>query len=252
MLRVWQEVYMTGKQHRRPGGIPFLTGLCIVTLLDMALIIGAFFSYAPLRSEPGAWGYLWYALLPLPAYAGALFWLRRASSAAAVGAVPIVAQLGGIGALLEIISIAVETFVPLPSGLMGVFSLGSMLALFSLWGYAGFRATRAAGLIGSGLLAAVGTAMVGVLTAVAFGMALGLTARPRLATWLAGSAEYTRSGWTDLRAFAVANQLDSASSHLVLAPIVAALCGSLGLGLARLLSARQVAISASKSAIEVR
>ncbi len=239
---------MTGNQNWRPGGTPFLTGLFILTLLDMALTIRAFFSYAPLRGEAGAWGYLWYAFFPLLAYAAALFWLRRATSAAAVGAVPIVAQLGGLGALLEIISIAVETFVPLPSGLMGVFSLGSMLALFSLWGYAGFRATRAVGLIGSGLLAAVGTAMVGVLAAIAFGIALGILALPRLAMWLAGSAEYARSGWTDLRAFALANQLDSASSHLVLAPMVAAICGSLGLGLARFLASRRASIAASESA----
>jgi hypothetical protein len=37
--------------------------------------------------------------------------------------------------------------------------------------------------------------------------------------------EFKRSGWTDARAFGVANTLDSGFTHLLIAPVVASLFG---------------------------
>jgi hypothetical protein len=45
-----------------------------------------------------------------------------------------------------------------------------------------------------------------------------------VATW----SEFRRSGWADPGAFQVANTLDSAFSHLLLAPVAAGIVGALG------------------------
>jgi hypothetical protein len=57
-------------------------------------------------------------------------------------------------------------------------------------------------------------------------------ANPALvATW----QEFKRSAWTDPAAIQIANTLDSAFSHLLLAPVVALVVGAIGAGLGKLL-----------------
>jgi hypothetical protein len=46
--------------------------------------------------------------------------------------------------------------------------------------------------------------------------------------------DYLRSGWTDVRAFAIANTFDAGFTHLVEAPVIAAVLGALGGGIALL------------------
>ena len=59
-----------------------------------------------------------------------------------------------------------------------------------------------------------------------------------VATW----GEFKRSGWTDARAFGLANTLDSAFTHLVIAPIVALVVGGLGSLLARIAHSKEDSI----------
>jgi len=70
--------------------------------------------------------------------------------------------------------------------------------------------------------------MIGVLMTVTFGFLLGLAALPRLEYLLAGDADFARSGWQDLHAFALANQFDSGFSHLLGGLVIGAIVGTIG------------------------
>jgi hypothetical protein len=68
--------------------------------------------------------------------------------------------------------------------------------------------------------------MVTMLMAVTVGFALLYSSIPRLdyvSTW----PGFQRSGWRDVHAFLIANTLDSGFSHLLIGPIVGALCGAM-------------------------
>jgi hypothetical protein len=65
-----------------------------------------------------------------------------------------------------------------------------------------------------------------------------MTALPTLAHGEIGDPDYVRSGWTDVRAFAIANTFDAGFTHLVEAPVIAATLGALGSGLGRLMAPR--------------
>jgi hypothetical protein len=59
-----------------------------------------------------------------------------------------------------------------------------------------------------------------------FGFALGVLFMPYMQQILAG--DYAQSGMSDPRAFVIRNTLDSASTHLLLAPLLAGLFGLIG------------------------
>ena len=87
------------------------------------------------------------------------------------------------------------------------------------------------------LVASVWSAMVSVLLAVTFGLLLMIAAYPPadyVATW----PEFQASGWTNARAFAIANTFDAVWAHLLVGPVAGSLFGGLGIGAARLNSAR--------------
>lgn len=70
--------------------------------------------------------------------------------------------------------------------------------------------------------------MCTIVITLTFGFTLSYVALPRLQHILATSPEYTRSHWTDVHAFAIANKFDSAFSHLLVAVIIAGILGTLG------------------------
>ena len=113
-----------------------------------------------------------------------------------------------------------------------------MLLPFLLWTIAAVLATRHTNTIRSGLLTAVLSAALCMTLSVATGFLVELFLRPPSTASVATWPEFLRSHWTDPRAFAIANTFDSAFSHLLFAPIVAALLGSLASALT-LLTRRQ-------------
>ena len=80
--------------------------------------------------------------------------------------------------------------------------------------------------------------MCGVVIALLFGFAINFLFGQVLEQNLQTSAEYLRSGSHDIKTFTFWNTLDSASSHLLEAPILALVFGTGGslleLGLSRL------------------
>jgi len=127
-----------------------------------------------------------------------------------------------------IITIAVENFVTVSSQISAISTLGFMLLIFLFFSYAGWRGAQNSGQLGLGMFASIWSAMIGVLIALIFGFVINFLFTQRLEQTLQTSAEYFRSGSHDLETFTFWNTLDSASSHLFEAPIIAAVLGALG------------------------
>jgi hypothetical protein len=145
------------------------------------------------------------------------------------------AVFGGLAGLVEVINIAIENGIPF--AVKGPFvQLAAMLALFAIWGTAGAWTARQLGTFRSGVLTSILSAGVCMVIGVTAGFAIGLFIAPPEPAYVATWAEFKRSGWLDAGAFAIANTLDSGFSHMVIAPIVAMLVGSLGAWIGRLMA----------------
>ena len=114
-------------------------------------------------------------------------------------------------------------------------TLGFMLSGFVVWGVAGYWVTRASRDIKAGVAAGCWSAMVSVLMAVTFGLVLITFSFPPtgyVSTW----NEFRQGGWTDSRAFALANSFESVFSHLTAGPVAGAIFGFFGAAVARIIS----------------
>ena len=143
------------------------------------------------------------------------------------------AMLGIATGGLEGINILIEKIVPRFASQPWV-SIGFMLVAFISWGGVAAWTSRSSGSMRAGIFAGVVSAGICMLIAVAAGFAIEIVLVPpdpaHVSTW----AEFKRSGWTDARAFGLANTLDSGFTHLLIAPIVALIFGTAGSALMRL------------------
>ena len=127
-----------------------------------------------------------------------------------------------------IANISVENFIDM-SGQISTFStLGFMLLIFLLFALAGWRGSKDSGQVRLGIFASAWSALIGVLMALLFGFMVNYLFTQRLEQNLQASAEYARSGISDLETFTFYNTLDSAATHLLEVPIIAAVFGTLG------------------------
>lgn len=177
-------------------------------------------------SQHGARAFVLELVCALLAYAVAIVFIARAHGAYWDSILRAAIVFGSLTGAIEVINVVIENGIPF--SLRGpIVSIGFMLTTFTLWEIAGFRSARLLRSTRAGLLAAVSSAGVCMLIAVAAGfIAQFLLAPPKpgdVSTW----AEFQRSGWTDARAFGVANTLDSGFTHLVIAPVVALFFGGL-------------------------
>jgi hypothetical protein len=124
----------------------------------------------------------------------------------------------------------------------------AMLGLFLLFAVAGFLGSRRIGTIWYGLATAIWTAMVAIVMVVTFGFLLINTSLPMLAHDEIGDPDYQHSGWTDLRAFAIANTVDAGFMHLLEAPVIAIILGAAGSGIGSMGTRRQHKIPNDSSA----
>ncbi len=134
----------------------------------------------------------------------------------------------GFGLLVGVLfvaDIAVEYFLNMSSQLSTLSTFGFMGLIFLLFVLAGARGTQRTGQFLLGSLTSIWSAMLGVLIAVLFGFAVNFFFIQRLEHILA--SDYVSSGMRDIRAFTFFNSLDSASSHLLEGPILAAVLGTI-------------------------
>jgi hypothetical protein len=134
--------------------------------------------------------------------------------------------------LMEILTIAGE------NGILAfrIPQLLGTLGVFATSGVAGFWTTLRLKSVKAGFLASIASAAVCMLIGVAGGVWLEMFLAPTNPAIVSSWQEFKRSAWTDPRAFQIANTLDSAFDHLLLAPIVATIFGLIGSGCGRLVS----------------
>lgn len=186
------------------------------------------FRYRLLLAMPGGIAYVAKTTIALLLYVMIITWVTSSSAPLLRTGVLIGTPVGVIAAALQITHLVAENSFHLASPWEGISSLCFMLATFLIWGVAGFRGARTAGAITPGIVAGSWSAIVTMSVLVTFGFAFELFLAPPSPEYVATWVEFTRSGWTDARAFAVANTFDSAVSHLILGPIVGAVFGGSG------------------------
>jgi len=133
---------------------------------------------------------------------------------------------GIVGGVLLVAHMALEEFGS-RVGENAALTLAFMLTTFSIWGIAGYQGTYSSKRLTTGTIAGCWCATLSVLAAVSFGFAQMFSAVPPLA-YVATWEEFKRSGWSDVRAFSIANSLDAGFTHLLAGFVAGSLTGSLG------------------------
>ena len=165
-------------------------------------------------------------------YAVAIVFIVRTHGPYSDTILKVATVFGLLTGALEVINIGIENGIPF--AVRGqIVSVSFILVLFTSWGIAGFRTARSLRSTRAALLAAVLSAAICMVFAVTAGFVVQFFVAPPEPTYVSTWAEYQRSGWTDARAFGIANTLDSAFTHILVAPIVATIVGGIGALLAR-------------------
>lgn len=222
-----------GDAGRVMRGVPVCgpRSLALALIVLNVVAVGlALARYRPIFLQAGSLNFVFELAGVLVVYVVAILWVgtRDGDSWSLIRAKA--GRYGLLTGLVEMIGIAVENYAP--TGGPSV-AAAFMLTTFVLWGWAGALVMRRTGEMRAGLLTSVASAGLCMLIAVAGGFVMELFVRPPLAGEVARWAEYLRSGWTDPRAFALANTLDSGFTHLLLAPFVAVVFGTVGCGFVR-------------------
>jgi hypothetical protein len=202
-------------------------GFVSALILIIALIGYGMVRYPLIVSEAGV-SSIFLPVFMLLLYGVAAVWFTHRPGQAHVAALRTGTAYGLVVGVTFIITISVENFVDIIGQVGTISTLGFMLLIFLLFALAGRRGGKDSGQLRWGIFASVWSAMIGVLIALLFGFAINFLFAPRLEQNLQASAEYVRSGSHDLATFTFWNTLESASSHLLEAPVIAAIFGSLG------------------------
>jgi hypothetical protein len=217
-----------------------LLGLILINLGMIALGVAR---YPALLLQSGARTFVAEPIGVLVVYAIAVVCIARTHGTYWDGILRTAIVFGLLGGTLEIIDIGIENGIPFAvrgPALQIVF----MLSIFTSWGIAGFRTARSLGAIRAALLAAACSAGICMLIAVAVGFLIQFFLVPPKPEYVSTWSEFKRSGWTDPRAFGVANTLDSGFTHLIIAPVVALVFGGVASLLARFAPSRTAPIVA--------
>jgi hypothetical protein len=185
--------------------------------------------------EPSARFFLLETALVLVAYGGAILVIVTNRGQERETELRNATMFGGIAGACEVVNVAIENGYPI-RGLGPLLQIAGMLLLFMLWGIAGARTAAQLGSIRSGVIAAVMSAGICMVIGVTAGFVIELFVAPPQPGYVATWVEYQRSGWTDPRAFGVANTLDSGFTHLVMGPLIALIVGGAAAWLGRKLA----------------
>jgi len=151
-------------------------------------------------------------------------WARRSPSDAVQSALRSGARVGVVLGAAAVIGHTLEVFAALQSPIPAILGVGMWALMFLLFGVASAETYRREGSIAPGIMSSMWAAMISSVTTVVFAFFVGLLFMSRMQRVLSGA--FAVSGMTDARAFVIRNMLDGASSHLLIAPAVAALAGA--------------------------
>jgi hypothetical protein len=207
----------------------WLRGLCLAGIVLNLLLIGVrVLRYPPFFAQPAALVSLVAPVVMLCVYAGVALALTANANPDRQVALRTGTILGLITGALWVVNLAGETFTTLNNAIGLLSTAPFLLGGFALWGVAGFLGVRRTGLFSLGILAAVWGAMVCVLLTITFGFLLVYTSLPWLERDLLNDPDWLLSGWTDLRAFAIANTFFAGFTHLLGALLIGTLAGAIG------------------------
>ena len=223
--------------RRQPVNIPnsysspnqsFRFMLLLVIALCLGMIVINTFRYRPLLEMPGGLASVLEPITLLCLLAVLVLWATSRGGRLPQMVVSAATLFGLVSGGLEAVHIAVENFAGF-SGRTETISTGMfMLTMFLLWGAAGFHVSRNTSAASSGVLAGSLSALVGMLVTATFGLVLLTAFMSRLELRNVGSPDLIRSGWTDLRAFTIADSLEAVVKVLVIGPLVGAIFGGIG------------------------
>ena len=202
---------------------PLLPGLALLDLI----LVGVILVQAPLLLQAPYLGTALFTIFLLLLYGGVgvgLPWLVHATSVKNV--LWQATRIGLLIGLFFVADIAVEYFVDLNQTASVLSTLGFMGLIFLAFAAAGVLGARLTGHWLLGVLGSVWSAMLGVLIALLFGMAVNVFFLQRLEA--ISATDYAHSGMRDPAVSAFLGTLDTASTHLFEAPIYAAIFGTLG------------------------
>jgi hypothetical protein len=196
-------------------------------LLVMALIGYGMFRY-PLILQEGGFLSITVPVFMLLLYGIVAVWFTQPSSQYHSIALRYGTIFGLVIGLLFLINIFAENFINMSNQSMTTSTFGFMFIMFVIFAFAGWSGAKNSGQVREGIFTSVWGAMIGALMALLFGFVINFLFTHRLEQNLQASAEYFRSGISDLETFTFYNTLDSTSSHLMEVPIIAALFGTIG------------------------
>ena len=197
-----------------------------IIALNIAMAVVATAHYPAYWRQPSASLFLIEAIGALLAWALALLLLARAPLPLHIW--QLASRFGLLSGALEILNVTLENLAPAfwhgPA-----LSITFMLLPFLLWTTGAALAARSAERrpLRTGILTAILSSGLCMLLSVAAGFLLEFFLAPPSTAAVATWPEFLRSHWTDPRAFALANTCDSAFTHLLIAPIIAAILGSI-------------------------
>ena len=203
----------------------FRFALAFLTVLSLAMMGIRVSSYPSMLRLPGGTAHVVEVAGLLLLYGAVLIWGARSMPPKLLlrGT-----TIGLIAALVQVVHLVCERFVTFSDRWNGAISISFMLATFLLWGVTGFVAARSGQPTSTSIWLAVWSALVTMTVAVTAGFALEFFLAPWPPESMLSWGEFKRSGWTDIHAFAIANTLDAAFSHLLIGPLVAAVFGTGG------------------------
>lgn len=203
---------------------PFLA----VLVIDLALLITAVLAYRPFLDQPRSAVYLLEPVAMLLVYAVAAWVMGHVATPDQRRVMRVAGIVGAATGALEVANISVETFTDLsgPGNLAATAPF--ILGPFAIWGLLGGWTARGTRSLGLGVLAALSAAMVTMVLGVTYGFVLVLAAPERLTRILGGDPDFIRSGWSDVRAYVLANAFDNGFTHLAGALLVGSVVGLLG------------------------
>jgi hypothetical protein len=215
-------------------GLRFVPVLLLANLMLSGVLVGLrVSSYPQLLGLPGATPLLLELSGLLFAYVLLILWAIRKFTSIPSRLVNRSTALGLLTAAIQVTQIGIERFLSVPKAWGGTLILTFMFVTFTVWGIVGFTATRSGQSTAISAGMSVWSAVVTMTFAIAFGVALELFLAPIPPESMLEWAEFKRTGWTDVHAFAISNTLDAAVSHLSMGPIIAAIFGTIGSVLAR-------------------
>ena len=148
--------------------LSFLTAVAVCLTMMLLKVL----SYRPLLAMTGALALSLETGGLLVLYALVAVWATRRKNALYGAAIQSATPLGLIGATIEVLHFAQETWLDLGAGWNNVSTFGLLFLTFLCWGVAGYQAIRRTGAVRSGVVAGSWSAMVTMLIVVLAGFAV--------------------------------------------------------------------------------